>query len=47
MSAINSITVQPDGKLLIAGTTVDPDSTFGNGIMRINLDGTIDTNFNP
>jgi uncharacterized delta-60 repeat protein len=44
---INSIIVQPDGKILLAGININNgSSTFlGNSIVRLNADGTADTSF--
>ncbi len=48
-NAINSISIQPDGKIILAG---DITNCFGDtldnneNIIRLNADGTIDTSFN-
>ena len=39
-AGIQAIAVQPDGKIIVGG-----NFTRGNGLARINLDGTFDTNF--
>lgn len=51
-NVIRSITIQPDGKILAGGyfTTITPNggaAVTRNGAARINLDGTLDTAFNP
>ncbi len=40
-----SINVQPDGKIIVAGTTALTSSTQDFGILRYNADGTLDTTF--
>ncbi|MES2573368.1 MAG: T9SS type A sorting domain-containing protein [Bacteroidota bacterium] len=44
--AINSIAVQTDGKIIMAGAFTNYAYTPKNRIARLNSDGTIDTNFN-
>ncbi|MBI5278479.1 MAG: hypothetical protein HY854_18715 [Burkholderiales bacterium] len=39
-----SVTVQPDGKILVAGRTYN-GSNYDFGIVRLNADGTLDTDF--
>ncbi len=52
-SAVNTITLQPDGSILIGGsfTTLQPNgaasATVRNRVARLNADGTVDANFNP
>jgi uncharacterized delta-60 repeat protein len=51
-SNVNSIALQPDGKILIGGsfTSLNPNgagSTTRNRIARLNADGTLDANFDP
>ncbi|MEO7976677.1 T9SS type A sorting domain-containing protein [Flavobacterium sp.] len=46
-NAINSIVVQPDGKILIGGTFTTYNGISRNRIARLNADGTLDTTFNP
>jgi uncharacterized delta-60 repeat protein len=41
----NGVTVQPDGKILVAGFTVDPDLGPVVGLMRLHPDGFLDTTF--
>ena len=44
--AINSVAVQSDGKIIMAGAFTNYAYTPKNRIARLNVDGTIDTNFN-
>lgn len=44
---VYSIVVQPDQKILIAGRFTTVDITNRNSIARLNIDGRIDTSFNP
>jgi hypothetical protein len=49
---VNVVVVQPDGKILICGnfTTLSPNGGVAvtrNNIARLNLDGTLDTAFDP
>jgi uncharacterized delta-60 repeat protein len=44
---VYSIVVQPDQKILIAGRFTTIDITNRNSIARLNIDGRIDTSFNP
>ncbi|MCX6857183.1 MAG: delta-60 repeat domain-containing protein [Verrucomicrobia bacterium] len=52
-TAVNALSLQPDGKILIGGafTTLQPNgaatATTRNRIARLNADGTLDTSFNP
>ena len=51
-TSVNVIVVQPDGKILIGGdfTTLAPNGgavVTRNRIARLNVNGTLDTNFNP
>ena len=51
-STVQAIVVQPDGKILIAGsfTSLSPNggaAVTRNRIARLNADGTLDTAFNP
>ena len=39
--------VQPDGKILVAGDFTAVNGTIRGRIARLNLDGTLDTSFNP
>ncbi|MBK8947532.1 MAG: delta-60 repeat domain-containing protein [Flavobacteriales bacterium] len=43
---VRSITVQPDGKILIGGVFTSYDGTPTNYITRVNADGSLDTSFN-
>ena len=43
----NSMTTQPDGKILIGGAFTTVGSTVRNRIARLNADGTLDTGFDP
>lgn len=42
---INNIIIQPDGKILVVGTFTQYDRTISRRIVRLNQDGTRDTNF--
>lgn len=44
---INSVAVQPDGKIIIGGGFTTYQGVSRNGIARINVDGTLDTSFTP
>lgn len=49
---VSSITVQPDGKILVGGSFFlmgvgTPNITFRRSIARLNADGTLDTAFHP
>lgn len=44
---INSVAIQPDGRIIIGGGFTQYQGTSRNGIARINADGSLDTNFNP
>lgn len=44
--AIHCIAVQSDGKVLVGGEDAKLDGSYGISIMRLNEDGSIDTNFN-
>ncbi|MBZ5734927.1 hypothetical protein K8Z61_10505 [Nocardioides sp. TRM66260-LWL] len=49
-SSVFAIALQPDGKILVGGifSTVGPDATPRQGLVRLNADGTLDTSFaNP
>ena len=46
-SAVNSLAVQSDGKVLIGGFFTTVDGTNRNRIARLNADGTLDGSFNP
>jgi uncharacterized delta-60 repeat protein len=43
--SVQSIAVQSDGKMLIAGAFTTFDGTSRNGIARLNADGTLDSSF--
>jgi uncharacterized delta-60 repeat protein len=45
-STLLSITLQPDGKILVGGAFTNYNGTFRNYIIRLNSDGTIDNTFN-
>ncbi len=47
MAAVNSIAVQPDGKILIGGSFGLVNGFSRNRIARLNADGTTDTSFDP
>lgn len=44
---INSIAVQPDGKILIGGNFTTYNGVSRNRVARLNADGTLDTTFDP
>ncbi len=44
-AAINALAVQPDGKIIVAGTIISIDGTTEENIARLNADGTLDTSF--
>ena len=46
---VESVVVQPDGKVLIGGafTVVGSQQLQMNGVARLNTDGSLDTSFNP
>ena len=46
-SDVQSITLQPDGKIIIAGIFTSYDSIPRNHIARLNLDGSLDLTFDP
>jgi len=45
--AVNSIAIQPDGKILIGGGFYRVNGTSRNGIARLNANGSLDGSFNP
>ena len=45
--SVNAMVVQPDGKIILAGSIVDLSGATGGNIIRYNANGTIDTSFNP
>lgn len=46
-STIYSISIQNDGKIIIAGSFTTFNGVSRKGIARLNIDGTLDTSFNP
>ena len=44
---VQSIVVQPDGKILVAGLFSDINGSLRKNIARLNADGSIDTSFDP
>jgi uncharacterized delta-60 repeat protein len=40
-----SVTLQSDGKIVVAGFAVNPDATFDFALVRYNSDGNLDTSF--
>jgi len=46
-SDVFSIAVQPDGKLVVGGIFTKFDRTSRNSVARLNVDGSLDTGFNP
>jgi uncharacterized delta-60 repeat protein len=45
--AINSVALQPDGKVVIVGNFTSFNGTNRLGIARLNADGSLDTSFDP
>ena len=43
---VNTIALQPDGKILVGGYFYEYSGVTANGIIRLNSDGTIDNTFN-
>ncbi len=46
-SAVNTISLDPDGRVLIGGTFTTYNDTPRNKVARLNSNGTLDTTFNP
>ncbi len=46
-STISTISIQPDGKMIIGGSFSSYDGTPRNNIARLNVDGSLDATFNP
>lgn len=46
-NSVNSVILQPDGKILIGGNFTSYNETIINRIARLNADGSLDTGFNP
>jgi uncharacterized delta-60 repeat protein len=46
-SCVNSLALQTDGKILIVGWFTAYNGTARNRIARLNMDGTLDSSFNP
>jgi uncharacterized delta-60 repeat protein len=46
-ATVNSIVLQPDGKILIGGIFTTYNATSRNRVARLNTNGTLDTGFNP
>ena len=44
---VAALAIQPDGRLLIGGAFNSVNGTNWNGIGRLNIDGSLDTTFNP
>jgi uncharacterized delta-60 repeat protein len=44
-SELNSIAVQSDGKIVVAGTGYNSSDSYGFGVARFNSDGSLDTDF--
>ncbi|MGB7202642.1 MAG: FG-GAP-like repeat-containing protein [Pyrinomonadaceae bacterium] len=45
MNPANGVAIQPDGKILVAGYVIGPDSTQDFAVIRLNSNGTTDTGF--
>jgi uncharacterized delta-60 repeat protein len=46
-NSVFSIVQQPDGKILVGGAFRQYNGAIANGIVRLNLDGSLDASFNP
>ncbi len=46
-NTVNTTSIQNDGKIIIGGDFTSYNGTVCNRIIRINTNGTLDTNFNP
>jgi uncharacterized delta-60 repeat protein len=44
---ILSVAIQPDGKIIVAGTFIDYGGISRSRVARLNSNGTLDTSFNP
>ncbi|MET0753188.1 MAG: FG-GAP-like repeat-containing protein, partial [Pyrinomonadaceae bacterium] len=44
---INTIVIQPDGKILVGGSFINYNGTAQTSLTRLNTDGSRDTGFNP
>ncbi len=44
---VNTLCLQPDGKLIVAGNFTSYQGVSANGIIRLNEDGTVDATFDP
>lgn len=45
--SVNAITVQADGKAVIAGNFTFVNTAYRNRVARLNIDGSVDTSFDP
>ena len=45
--SVLALTVQPDGKAILAGTFTQVNGVARNGVARLNTDGTLDAGFDP
>jgi len=45
-NAVNDLAIQPDGQVLVAGMQSPDGSNTGDGLVRLNSNGTNDTSFN-
>ena len=46
-SAVNSVNIQSDGKIILGGQFTSFNGTLRNNIARLNSDGSLDVSFNP
>ena len=46
-AAVRAVAFQPDGRVLIGGSFANYQGTARSGIARVNIDGTLDTSFDP
>jgi uncharacterized delta-60 repeat protein len=44
-SFVQSLALQPDGKIMVGGTFSNYNSTIRNAVLRLNADGSLDTSF--
>lgn len=44
---VHALAIQPDGQILVGGAFSFVDLNSYNGLVRLNMDGTVDTSFNP
>jgi len=47
LTSVNSLALQPDGRIVIGGDFTSVDGVVRNNIARLNADGSLDTSFDP